>query len=50
MARQPGQFGAQFKFDVVMQLVRTEKTITELCREHQLNDSLIYRWRDPWLD
>jgi putative transposase len=49
MARQPRQFSAQFKFDVVMQLVRAEKTITELCREHQLKDSLVYRWRDELL-
>ncbi len=49
MARQPRQFNAQFKFDIVMQLVKGEKTITELCREHQLKDSLVYRWRDELL-
>jgi transposase-like protein len=32
-----------------MQLVKGEKTITELCREHQLKDSLVYRWRDELL-
>jgi transposase len=49
MARQPRQFTAQFKFDVVIQLLRGEKTISELCREHQLKDSLVYRWRDELL-
>lgn len=49
MSRRPRQFSPQFKFDVVMQLLTREKTITELCREHQLKDSLIYRWRDELL-
>ncbi len=49
MARRPRQFTGQFKFDVVMQLLKGEKTISELCREHQLKDSLVYRWRDELL-
>jgi transposase len=49
MGRQPRHFTGQFKFDVVMQLLKGEKTITELCREHQLKDSLVYRWRDELL-
>jgi len=49
MGRRPRQFSPQFKFDVVMQLLTHEKTITELCREHQLKDSLVYRWRDELL-
>lgn len=49
MSRQPRQFSAEFKFDVVMQLLKGEKTITELCRQHQLKDSLVYRWRDELL-
>ncbi len=49
MGRRPRQFSPQFKFDVVMQLLTHQKTITELCREHQLKDSLVYRWRDEFL-
>ena len=49
MGRRPRQFSPQFKFDVVMQLLTHERTITELCREHQLKDSLVYRWRDELL-
>jgi transposase-like protein len=49
MGRRPRQFSPQFKFDVVMQLLTHEKTITELCREHQLKDSLVCRWRDELL-
>ena len=32
-----------------MQPLTHEKTIMELCREHQLKDSLVYRWRDELL-
>src|SRR5512144_2854945 len=49
MGRRPRQFSPQFKFEVVMQLLTHQKTITELCREHQLKDSLVYRWRDEFL-
>ena len=49
MGRRPRHFTGQFKFDVVMQLLEGEKSITELCREHQLKDSLVYRWRDELL-
>jgi transposase len=49
MGRRPRQFSPQFKFDVVMQLLAHDKTISELCREHQLKDSLVYRWRDELL-
>ncbi len=46
MSKRYRQFTGEFKFTVVMQLLKGEKTITELCREHQLKDSLVYRWRD----
>ena len=49
MGRRPRQFSPQFKFEIVMQLLTHEKTITELCRAHQLKDSLVYRWRDEFL-
>jgi transposase-like protein len=44
------QFSPRFKFDVAMQLLRGEKRIGELCREHQLKDSLVYGWRDELLE
>ena len=49
MVRQLRQFSAQFKFEIAMQLLRGQKTITELCREHQLKDGVVYRWRDELL-
>jgi transposase-like protein len=46
MSRKYRQFDPDFKFSVVMQLLSGSKSITELCREHQLKDSVVYRWRD----
>ncbi len=49
MSRKYRQFTPEFKFQVVIQLLSGAKSITELCREHQLKDSLVYRWRDKLL-
>jgi transposase len=40
------QFGAQQKFEIVMQLLRGEKQLTVLAREHGVDHTTIYRWRD----
>ncbi len=49
MSRKYREFTPEFKFQVVLQLMSGAKSITELCREHQLRDTLVYRWRDELL-
>jgi transposase-like protein len=49
MGRRHRKFTPEFKFDVVVQLLNGSKSITELCREHELRDSMVYRWRDELL-
>ncbi len=49
MSKRYRTFAPEFKFQVVLQLLSGAKSITELCREHQLKDSLVYRWRDELL-
>jgi transposase len=39
-------FSAQQKLEIVMQLVRGEKQLTALAREHGVDHTTIYRWRD----
>jgi transposase len=39
-------FTAQQKLEIVMQLVRGEKQLTALAREHGVDHTTIYRWRD----
>jgi transposase len=40
------QFTSQQKYEIVMQLVRGEKQLTALAREHGVDHTTIYRWRD----
>ncbi len=49
MSKRYRTFAPEFKFQVVLQLLSGAKSISELCREHQLKDSLVYRWRDELL-
>ena len=44
------KFSAQQKLELVMASLRGERTIAELCREHQISESLLRRWRDVALD
>jgi putative transposase len=41
-------FGREFKLQIVRQLDRGEKRLGQLCREHQLAESLVRRWREQY--
>lgn len=42
-------FTADFKLDTVMESFRGEKSISQICRERNITDSLYYKWRDTFL-
>ncbi len=42
-------FSAQQKSELVLASLRGPKTITELCREHEISDSLLRKWREQFL-
>jgi transposase len=44
------RFTAQQKLELVMASLRGERSIAELCREHQISQSLLRRWRDVALE
>ena len=44
------KFIAQKQLELGMALLRGERGIDELCREHQISESLLRRWRDGALD
>ncbi len=44
------KFTAQQKLELVMASLHGERSIAELCREHQISESLLRRWRDVALD
>ena len=43
------KFSAQQKTELVLASLRGPKTIAELCREHDISDSLLRKWREQFL-
>lgn len=41
-------FDREFKLQVVQQLVGGEKRLSQLCREHQLSETLVRRWKEQY--
>jgi transposase-like protein len=42
-------FTPEFKSEVVLQLLSGEKSMAELCREHQLTSQMIGNWKQQFL-
>ena len=43
------KFTAQQKTEIVLASLRGNKTMSELCREHEIADSLLRKWREQFL-
>jgi transposase len=43
------KFSAQQKSELVLASLRGQKTIAELCREHEISESLLRKWREQFL-
>jgi transposase-like protein len=43
------KFTPQFKSQVVLQLLSGERSMAELCREHQLTSQMIGAWKQQFL-
>ena len=43
------KFTAQQKTEIVLASLRGPKTVAELCREHEISDGLLRKWRDQFL-
>ena len=43
------KFTAQQKTEIVLASLRGPKTVAELCREHEISESLLRKWRDQFL-
>jgi len=50
MAKKRRTFSAEFKLDTVIEGLRGEKPIAQICREREITDSLYYKWRDQFYD
>jgi transposase len=50
MARKRRTFNPQFKVDAVMELLTGTKAPSEICRERNITDKLLYRWKAELLE
>jgi transposase-like protein len=41
---------AEQKLAIVLAGIRGERSVKEVCREHQISDTLFYSWRDKLLE
>lgn len=41
-------FSREFKLDVCRQIARGEKRVAQVCREHQLGETVLLRWRNAY--
>ena len=50
MARKRRTFSSEFKVDAVMDLLTGARTAVEICRERDITDRLLYRWKNEMLE
>lgn len=43
-------YSADFKLDTVMEGIRGEKSVAQICRERGIKDVLYYKWRDIFIE
>ena len=43
-------FAAEFKAKAVLSVLMGEKTASEICREHQIKDTVFSRWKQQFLE
>jgi transposase len=41
---------AQRKIEIVLAGLRGDRTVKDVCREHEISDTLFYSWRDKLLE
>ena len=48
MSKVRRHFSAQFKLETVLEAIKGEKPIAQICRERNIKDSLYYKWREQF--
>lgn len=43
-------FTPDFKLEAVLDMMRGEKTVAQICRERDITESLLYTWRDAFFE
>jgi transposase-like protein len=44
------KWSSEEKIAIVLEGLKGEKSVAEICREHQISQALYYRWRDRFLE
>lgn len=44
------QYSKQFKFKVIMQLIKGEDTLQQICSQHEIHASVLQRWKKQFLE
>lgn len=50
MTKRKRDYTPEFKFQLVLQLLTGEKRAVQLCREHQVSETSLSRWRQDFLE
>lgn len=50
MGSQYRRFTPEFKLQVVLDLLSGTKSMAQICREYRLKDSVVYRWKQQFID
>jgi transposase-like protein len=50
MSKKRRQFTPAFKLEVVLEGLRNEKPVAQVCREREITDKLYYKWREQFLE
>ncbi len=50
MNKKRRSFGAQFKLATVLEGIRGEKSIAQICRERDITEAMYYKWRDVFME
>lgn len=48
--RKKRTYSAEFKFNLVVDVLKGEKTLTEIAREHDITKSLLWKWEQAFLE
>lgn len=49
MSKGRRSYSAQFKLETVLEGIRGEKSVAQICRERGIKDSLYYKWGDQFV-
>ena len=48
--RKRRNFSPEFKFETVLEALRGEKSAAQICRERDINENLLSRWKQEFLE